>query len=334
MLEMLKSITEKIKSQKNKKINELLSEKIDHTTIDLILFTLLILFSANNTLDYYYLSNQSEITFYFLLLAIFIGYGMLIFNFTKKIINLFTKKKLFNILNKEEEDFFKKEKIEFKNGNFLNLLFNIQKICINNINSEKELKELIIFILNDTELDNSFKKNIMTEIKDNKYFNDKLVELLYADNISELNDDTFFINEIYTKINLQQIIKYKKIETLLNEQYVVEKMFSEFKLNRLVKIILEKEINKIEDGDLYLYNFLNNLEVKKLVNIKELILNKFLSEGNIKDINGYEEEFFVLSNKLKLNGNLLYVMEEELKKNEISINIDKKEDLSLRIINI
>lgn len=73
---------------------------------------------------------------------------------------------------------------------------------------------------------------------------------------------------------------------------------------------------------------------KKLVLIKELILNKVLSEGNITDIEGYEKDFFILANKLNLKGNLLYIMEEQYLKNEKSINLNKTEEESLKIINI
>lgn len=174
MLENLKSITEKITIINNNKLNKFNYSKY----IPLLCVSPLItLFFAYN------------IGIMVLLIPIFCLILTLIISFTsflEKTINYFNKKEFFKLLNKEEKKLLEKSKIDFSLFDIKETLFEIQKLCIDNVSSEKELKDILFFILNNNDKDEGIelkKKSclikIIEYIKENKYCNTSFIDLIY-----------------------------------------------------------------------------------------------------------------------------------------------------------
>lgn len=323
MVELLKSITEKIKIIKKNKLNKFHIKAMYCFIFSPYLLNFLI--DTNKGIE-----NLLIITF-----SIVMSLICLIIlckrNIIAEIYSIVNKKKLFKIINEKERELLEQKKIDFSLFNIEETLFDIQTLCIDSIESEKELLEIVSFILSNTEYSKEYKIKTIKYVENNKYYNAKLIDLIYTEendfkiyNSSE-EIKQYVFDFIYNKSTFSQISKYKEYENQLSPERIVVKIITAFDFKTIIKLIFEKNKHKLIEKELELYDFFNNLEVEKLVNIKKIILDKTLylkEESNVED---YKEEFIDLSKRLDVDKKLLYLMEEKL---------NKKEERLLNIINM
>ncbi len=327
MLEMLKSITAKITIINNKKYN-----------------SWLFYFALLPCISFFFMSDKI-MAFLFSFLNFFLIFLIAASsNFPTFVDTYLNKKDLFKLLNNKEKELLNKSKIDFSLSDIKKTLFEIQKICIDNVCSEKELKDILIFIINNNEIDIDIDKKtytvqIIEYIKESKYCNTALIDLIYKEeNNFKISDKIILdfsnrrergcklFNLIYEKSSLNHIIKYNNYSEELLSTQIVEKILKEIEIKSLIKIIFEKDKRKLNNNELEILDFFNTLDLEKLVNIKKNILDKTLNLKDKKNIEFYETEFLELCKRLDVDKKLLYIMEESLS--------TKEEEVFLKVISI
>lgn len=237
---------------------------------------------------------------------------------------IIVKTELFRTLNKEEKKLLENKKIYYSLKYIDDTLLQIRNLCINEVSSEKELKDILLFILNDENIEKKLKIKIIESIEKNKYCNEKLIDIIYKEEINfkvvNYNLGELFAGKIqnklmdliYDKSSLYQIIKYESYQEELSAEKIVNKILKTFDIKSLIKIIFEKDKSKLNSDEKEINYFFNNLDIERLVNIKIAILNKVLYSKEIDNIENYEEEFLELAKRLDVNKKMLYIMEENL----------------------
>lgn len=312
MLDALKSITEKLNKVKNSKLTHV---KLFILNISFCLLPFLLIF----------IMEFSILLIIIIPLLTSILCGILEATNIKYFFQyIIVKTELFRNLNKEEKKLLEKKKIHYSLKYIDDTLLQIRNLCINEVSSEKELKEILLFILNDENIEKKLKIKIIETIEKNKYCNEKLIDIIYTEEINfkvfnyKLSDSFAgtiqdkLMDLIYNKSSLYQIIKYESYQEELSAEKIVNKILKTFDIKSLIKIIFEKDKSKLNNEEKEINYFFNNLDIEKFVNIKIAILNKVLYLKEIDNIKNYEEEFFQLAKRLDVNKKMLYIMEENL----------------------
>lgn len=283
---------------------------------------------------------------YELLLTGLVIYPILLFIFVVSS-SLFLKFKTYMFDKKWfQKIIFKKDEIEFLNS-FFDSTYKVYDIIdgdfnlklIDKISNECATKENLTILLKYFLLEKVEEKEKIINLIKKIYTNKEIINLMYSKKMDssyeyfylktylENNEEIKFKilndnNYILEGLSIQETFEYKEITSIIESKKIVSHCLNYISLKEMVKLMFEKKNTLNEESkklyyleNLYpIWNFFQSNNIRNIVAIKKEIINLVLNLEDVKNIEGFENDFIELAKELDLNKDELLIMKQRINK--------------------